>query len=221
MVGGRLEVLAEVHLEGRFPVPEHIVGCADARRDVIGPDDTPLLGKHNGRRKELHRTHLLFRKVAPRVLVANGPLERQPARGPLLLGVRRLVPGAPLQAERIEIHRELVRNAVVEAVLQVRVVAEVVRVGDVERAHVAELHVLRARDVRGGAAPGRLQPLIVHEVLRSVRQALDAAVVGTSGGALFHQPRNVDRPVSRNLLPAVPAEGAPDRGLEKELVGDR
>ena len=87
--------LPKFTLSDVFPLPNTIVGHADARRDVVVAVDAALLGKDDRRRKELHRPDLLFREVAPRVLVAKRALQRQPADGPLLLRVERLVPRAP------------------------------------------------------------------------------------------------------------------------------
>src|SRR5206468_2696630 len=107
---------------------EDVVRRAHTRGDVVVADDAGLRRKDDGRREKLHRTDLLFREVTPRVLVPKSPLQRQPASRPLFLPIERFVPGPLFQAERVEIHRELVWNAVVEAINQVRVIAEIISV---------------------------------------------------------------------------------------------
>src|ERR1700736_4358390 len=90
-----------------------------------------------------------------------------------------------------------------------------------ESPHVPDLYTLRTGDVRRRGAPGRLQPLIADPVLGTVRQALDAFVIGASRDALFHHARNLPRLVPRDFLSPVPAEGGANCTLKEEPVGDR
>ena len=80
-------------------------------------------------------------------------LQRHAAERPLLLRIQRFPSRALTGLERLQIHRQQIGHAVIESVLQVRVVGEVALVHAVIRRLVAELHAVGAGDVRRGAAP--------------------------------------------------------------------
>ena len=120
-----IEVVAEIELQRRLAVAEHVVGRAEARRDVVERVDAWRPREADRRRVELRRQLrpvVLRRAEAPGAVVAQRALQRQPAARPLVLDVqrrrRRAVRLVPLRQPE----RELIRHALVEPVGQLRLV---------------------------------------------------------------------------------------------------
>src|SRR6185295_18112666 len=97
------------------------------------------------RRDEPVGPNLLRREIAPRMVEAQRELRGETAAGPGILDVAGLVFRADLTGPRTGIHRQLVRDAVLEAVRQpLRVVDDPEQVVDVavKRTLVPQLEVV-------------------------------------------------------------------------------
>src|SRR4029450_2145275 len=131
------------------------------------------------------RTNALLVEVAPRVVIAQRTLQGHATSRPLLLRVQSRVADAVVAVERLQRLRELIRYAVVHAILEEQVVREGLRVVRVKRTLIAELRVVRAGHIRGRCAPGVRAVPVVFPVERPVREVRDVAVDGAPGRALL------------------------------------
>ena len=110
----------------------------------------------------------------------------------------------------------------IEPVHQVRVVGEVALIHAVVRRLVAELHAVRAGDVRRGAAPREGEALVARPVLRCERQVLDPVRTRAGNGigrrlrALLLHLRDGARRVPWHFLPAVVAVVGAEAGVEEQ-----
>ena len=212
-----LEILADVHLQRGLAVAEDVVRRADTRRDVVVAGHA--LGFRERDRpgiphRRLRRAVVLGREPAPRPVVAHGALQREAATGPLILREERVVLRPVALLPRRDAHRRRVHPRHEEAEVRQnvpRVVGVVLRLLDVIRPAIADLQVVRARDVGRRRAP-RVR------VLGVVEDIIDAAV---------HPERRERRHLhevgdgTRLLHPAPVADEGRVAGFEQELVGDR
>ncbi len=161
----RLEILADVALDRRLAVPEHVPRRGHARREILVAVDAGRLGIDERRRQERRRAFLLFRRPAPGAVEAHAALQRDAVDRPLSLREQRIVAHPEIVLEVVDEHRQLVRDAVVEAVAQ-RVRSAVGRADVAELAAlIADLQAVRAVHERHRGAPrgGRVLVAAVAE----------------------------------------------------------
>ena len=208
----RLQILAEGHLDRRLPVARQIVGRADPRGDVLEAG-SGCRRKRDRDRNELLRADLLFRIRARRVVEPDAALQRQPAERRLVLRIDRRRRRVVDDEKRVAGHRQLVRHAVAEPVLQPLVVGEAESPGVVERPPVADLHAVGAGDV-GRRCPPAVGPAPrPRPVLRPVGQIRDDA------GLLHHADQIAVVAVA--LEAAVANQHRAESGFEQQAVGHR
>ncbi len=228
------QVLAPVHAQRGLAGAEHIVGGANARRDVLVPGDAVPTVLNDERLGEPHRTRrrralelrdearaepdaaLAGRVPAPRPVEPERALQGEPPDRPLILRVERVEHDAVALGLRLA-DRDLIRDSAVEPVLHLRAVGIGPLIVDEIRALIPELHVVGTGHVgRGGA-------IRVVELLERRRRA-EAAIgeVGErhAGGrvrGLFDHGNRVRACAVRNL--AAPfARELRDAGFEQEPV---
>ncbi len=103
LVVGRLQVLAEVHLQRRLAVAEHVVGGAHARRDVVDSPSRPSARGNVERRRPGTATARARRSRPPgnqlhACSYRSAALQRQPVLRPLILHVEGVVARAVAEA---------------------------------------------------------------------------------------------------------------------------
>ena len=210
-----------VEFDGRLAVPEQIVGHAHPGRDVLPGDP---LRRARGKRDLLRHedvvltTNRVGRVVCEAVVPPQAALQRQPVPRPLILRVQ--VDGDDVAAGTKpagirEVLRDLIRHAVVRPHLDDGAVVVVVLRRRAEPALVAELHVVRAADVRQGRPPFLRPDLAgaesaVREPGMPGDQARDRTVAARDVARLFellnHQ-RIVDAADAAGARPAATALG--------------
>ena len=153
---GALEVLAEIDLEGSRAVAEDVVGRAQTRRDVVEPSH-----RIRARKRQRLGVEPVWRvppvvvrgRVTVRMVEPDRGLHREAAVPPLLLCIER-VKGRPVRCHPVaDVHRQAVRNTVVELIRQAIFVPEVRVLEHVVRALVPELHVVCAGHERQRGPP--------------------------------------------------------------------
>ncbi len=202
-----LEVLPEVGLERRLAVAKQVVGDAHARCDVVVALDAHRALERDRLRVEdrrLGRAVALGRRPAPGAVVANRPLQRQLAQRPLILGEEgrrhRVIGRVPPRGEDVA---EADGIPVVERVAQLRIVGDPPGRLHQAGAHVADLEVVRAGDIRRRRPPldragfvvrKGVSVRIVEPAIAEVRESIDRRLLGDRN--------QVGEPIGRHLAVA-------------------
>ena len=144
---GRIPVLAGVDLQRRLAVTGQVDRGAAAERDVVVALHDVLRREHDRRGHEARRPNHLLGRAAHGVVIPNAAFQGDATNRPAILREDPHVLHASLLSEIVQQHRQLIRHAVAEPVLQ-PVAALIVARGDVVIGFEADLEVLRAGDVR-------------------------------------------------------------------------
>ncbi len=222
--------MTEIEFQRGLAGAEHVVGDAEARRDVVERVDAHGPFEGNRRRVEPRRQLgpvELRRAEARGAVVAQRALQRQPAARPAILDVRRRRRRAIRLVPLGQPERELIRHALVETVGDLRIGHEEPPVDDDVRALVTDLQVVRPGDVRRRRAP------VVWIRVIGIRGG-DSAIDEVRPRRILQPRRRIDRrrllghrdqiedPVGRNLARRAAAEREiGEAGLEQQTACHR
>ena len=168
------EVLVERHLQRRLAVAAQIVSSSGAIGEVVPPEVVLRREGDVAIRHEWTRPDVLFREAGGEVVVAQRQIDRELVHRPLVLSEEsEVVILIALRRKRRRVHRHLVRDAVVEAVLE-----RLVFVGFLQQVTMrpveSHLEAVRAGHVRHRGAVGEVRHEGVVEAERA-RPLADAA----------------------------------------------
>ncbi len=222
VVGRRLPVLRQIQLDRCLAVAEHVIRQSHARGNVVvthhalGARQRPLGAAETA--VALQAVQLLGEE-APGVFVAQCTLQCQPAPRPLVLDEERVVASAIRLPPRRDALCDLVRHSGVEPILQ-SVIGEVAEdIGHLVRCQIANLHAVRARDVRCRRAPDVVRLVVVIQsriaVIHHVRHGHSACQAPLLHG---NERLVIERPRGRGRVPV--AQELRCGSFEQQLVRD-
>ena len=207
----------------RLAVAEDVIRHPHAGRDVVVAGHA-VRTRQRPRRPAEHavgqQTVQPLGEEAPRMLVAQRALQRQPVAGPLILHVERVVARAVGLLPFRDALRDLVGHAGVEAVLQPvrREVAE--DVGHFVGALIADFHAVRAGHVGERRAPHVVRLVVVVQPGVAVVDHVGHGHAACQAPLLHRDERLVvERAGRRGRVPV--AQELRGGSFEQQLVGDR
>ena len=223
--GTRLPTLApcrylpEADLQRRLAVAEDVIRGAHARRDVVVAGDA-VGAREAGAGEKGARRLCDRREPAPRMIVAQRALQREPIERPLILREEGHHRRARVVEVGIRVLGDRDRHAAREGVQKVLRIHVQLAVVAPPVALVPELHAVRPGDIRGVEEPVGPVGLVDQPVLRAVIHQPDGALRVDHRLVLRH-PNQVPRRIRIELAVAPLVVGVAEAGFEEQPVRDR